>query len=377
MRITAAVLLITALHVSAKGVSQTVSYTGKNVPLEKVFAAIKQQTGYFFIYKVPDLQDAKNVTVDLKNVPLQDALEKILQNQSLQFSIEGNTIVITHKAPPTVELQSTAILSSPPIDIHGHVTDSLGNPLAGVSITVKGGKTGTTTDANGNFTLNGVSENATLVISNVGFEQQVLKLKGKNDLAISLKHHSTSLLEVVVNKGYYNTTQALNTGDVTTVSGADINKQPVSDPILALEARVPGLYIQQASGAPGAYSQISIRGQNSIANGNDPLYIVDGVPFSSVSLSSTSTSSGAAGYSSAVSNSQSGAIYGGGGLSPFNALNPADIENIVVLKDADATAIYGSQGANGVILITTKKGKAGSTRFDLNVYTGSGEVTRR
>ncbi len=371
MRITAAVLLITALHVSAKGVSQTVSYSGKNVSLENVFAAIKQQTGYFFIYKVPDLQDAKKVTVDLKNVPLQDALEKILQNQSLQFSIEGNTIVITHKAPPTVELQSTAILSPPPIDIHGHVTDSLGNPLVGVSVTVKGGKTGTSTDANGYFTLSGVSENATLIISNVGYTEQLIKLKGKNDITISLKHHSTSLLEVVVNKGYYNTTQALNTGDVSIVSGEEINKQPVSDPILALEGRVPGLNIQQASGAPGAYSVIRIMGQNSILNGNDPFYIIDGVPYSSVSPTSPFIGGGMLGFPLANGQNQTGA-----GLSPFNLLNPADIESIEVLKDADATAIYGSRGANGVILITTKKGKAGNTRVDANVYSGAGKVTR-
>jgi len=175
----------------------------------------------------------------------------------------------------------------------------------------------------------------------------------------------------VVNKGYYTTTERLNTGDVTTVKGETINEQPVSDPILALEGRVPGLYISQTTGAPGAYSSISIMGQNSIANGNDPLYIIDGVPFSSVSLSSTNVSGGAIPQPiSNISNSN------GGGLSPFNNLNPADIENIVVLKDADATAIYGSRGANGVILITTKRGKAGATRLDMNIYTGEGRVTR-
>jgi TonB-linked SusC/RagA family outer membrane protein len=376
MRITTALLFITALHVSATGRSQTVSYSGKNVRLEQVFAAIEQQTGYGFFYKLPDLESARPVTVELKNTPLSDALEKILENQSLNFSIQGNTVVITQKHLSTPDL-SQGVISSPseklPIDIHGRVTDSLGNPLAGVSVSVKGGKIGTSTDANGNFTLYGVSENATIIISNVGYEEQVIKLKGKNQIAISLKSHLTSLSEVIINKGYYNTTARLNTGDVTVVSGADINKQPVTDPILALEGRVPGLNIQQTSGVPGAYSSINIRGQNSIANGNDPLYVIDGVPYSSLTLTNSYIGGGAVGGPRASFYNYNN---NGQGMSPFNFLNPADIDNIEVLKDADATAIYGSRGANGVILITTKKGKAGKTKFDLNVFTGGGKVTR-
>ena len=209
-----------------------------------------------------------------------------------------------------------------------------------------------------------------MIVSYAGFKSQEIKLNGRNEISLQLKQSMSKLDETVV-KGYYNTTERLNTGDVTTVTASAIQEQPVSDPILALEGRVPGLYIQQTTGAPGAYSTIQIMGQNSIANGNDPLYIVDGVPFSSVSLSSTSMIGGAIPVpSSNISNTN------GGGLSPFNGLNPADIERIEVLKDADATAIYGSRGANGVILITTKRGKAGATRLDMNVYSGAGQVTR-
>jgi TonB-dependent SusC/RagA subfamily outer membrane receptor len=183
-----------------------------------------------------------------------------------------------------------------------------------------------------------------------------------------------SKLDETVVKGYYNTTERLNTGDVTTVKGETINEQPVSDPILALEGRVPGLYIQQTSGVPGAYSTIMLRGQNFIHNpnnpyynDNDPLYVVDGVPYSSTTLTNNALGGGVLGEP------MNGV---GAGMSPFNYLNPADIESIAVLKDADATAIYGSRGANGVILITTKKGRAGNAKFDVNVYSGMGQVTK-
>ena len=162
---------------------------------------------------------------------------------------------------------------------------------------------------------------------------------------------SNSMDETVV-KGYYSTTKRLNTGNVTTIKGEDISKQPITNPLLALEGRVPGLYIQQANGLPGGQiNSVQLRGQNSIANGNDPLYIIDGVPFPSNSLAT---------------------IYGAAGaLSPLNGINNADIESIEVLKDADATAIYGSRAANGAVLITTKKGKAaGPLRVNINANDG-------
>jgi TonB-dependent starch-binding outer membrane protein SusC len=369
MKLTGIFILAAVVHVSARSTAQTVTYTAKTTPLVTVFAAIEKQTGYVFFYNTKDLRDVTLVTVSLRETPLRDALESILQGQPLSFDIQGNTIVITRKAA-VVGVNTNNTMPPPPGDIHGKITDSLGHPLEGASVSVKGEKHGAQTDRNGDFILKGVADNATLIISNVGYESQTIKLSGGREVRIALKQSMSKLDETVV-KGYYNTTERLNTGDVTTVKGETINEQPVGDPMLALEGRVPGLYIQQTSGAPGAYSTIRIMGQNSIANGNDPLYIVDGVPFSSVSLSSTSMTGGAIPIPGS-------SLYNlnGGGLSPFNGLNPADIESIEVLKDADATAIYGSRGANGVILITTKRGKAGATRLDMNVYSGAGHVTR-
>ena len=369
MKLTGILLLATALQVSARGTAQTVTYTAQDAPLPQVFKVLEKQTGFAFFYDKADMQGAVPVTVSLKDVPLESALETILASQPVEFTIQGNTVFIIRKEK-TVNKDDLAL---PPSDIHGRVTDSLGNPLVGASVTVKGSKHGTQTDEQGDFSLKGVDNNATLLVSYTGFEPQTVKLSGGKDIRIQLRGSLNKLDETVV-KGYYNTTERLNTGDVSTVKGETINEQPVSDPILALEGRVPGLYIQQSSGVPGAYSTIMLRGQNFIHNSNnpyyndnDPLYVVDGVPYGSTTLTSVALGGGVLG------DPRNG---NGTGMSPFNFLNPADIESIAVLKDADATAIYGSRGANGVILITTKKGRAGNTKFDVNVYSGTGQVTK-
>jgi TonB-dependent starch-binding outer membrane protein SusC len=368
MRITAIIMLAACLQLSAHSVAQNVTLKVKDASLKEVFREIQKQTGLNILVSESILDKAGKVTLDVKDMPVDQVLNLCTKDKDLTYSIVEGTIVV--KAPQEAS-QHLGNSTLPPIDVHGRVTDSLGNPIQGASVTVKGTRKGIQTDANGNFTLKGIPINSTIIVTIVGYEKQEIKLGERSDIVIVLKQGVTSLQDVVVSKGYYNTTERLNTGDVTTVSGADINKQPVTDPILALEGRVPGLYIQQTSGAPGAYSTVRIMGQNSISNGNDPLYIIDGVPFSSQSLSSTRMNGGA------ISVPQSNIFNSnGGGLSPFNGLNPADIDNIEVLKDADATAIYGSRGANGVILITTKKGKVGATRFNLNVYSGDGVVER-
>lgn len=374
MKLTVILLTAVFLQASAIGYSQKITFSGKDVSLEKIFSVIEKQTGYVVFYNYSALKEAKTVTINAKDVALQEFLEDCFADQPFKYVIEGKTILIARKNPPqTTSEEKQAI--PPPIDVHGRLVNENGEPVA-ATVTVKGTNNATATDADGNFLLKNVDENATLVITGVNIETREMKLspsvtlslsKGEV-LSITVKTKISSLNEVVVNKGYYTTTQKLNTGDVTKINGDDIRKQPVSDPILALEGRVPGLYISQTSGMPGAYSTIRLRGQNSIANGNDPLYVIDGVPFSSNSLTSSDIGGGAVGIP--------GLGQPGQGLSPFNSLNPADIESIEILKDADATTIYGSRGANGVILITTKKGKAGKTRFEINTYSGAGKVTR-
>jgi TonB-linked SusC/RagA family outer membrane protein len=387
MKLTAFIILIACLQVSARTNAQRLSISLKNSPLEKLFSEIEHQTSYVFFYDAAILKDAKPVTVEVHDASVEDILKTTLKGQSLDFSINDKTIFVKKEATPVKNIELAPVVGGAgPNSVSGVVRSETGTPLAGATVTIPKLKRSGVTDAKGEFTLKDVPNGEYWVeITFVGYQpygKMINVVNNEATIVAEMKIASSSLDQVVF-KGYYNTTNRLNTGDVTTVKGEDIQKQPVTDPILALEGRVPGLNIQQASGLPGTYSAIRIRGQNSIGNGNDPLYIVDGVPYSSASMSSTffgsalgqPYSSVSNGTGNAVGNEGSGA-NGGGGMSPFNSLNPSDIESVEVLKDADATAIYGSRGANGVILITTKKGRGGATRFDINVFTGGSKVTR-
>ena len=240
----------------------------------------------------------------------------------------------------------------------GTVTDSYG-PLPGVHVLIKGTNTGTFTDKDGEFSLT-VGPTNTLVFSYLGYHTLEMSLLGRTTLEVELQPEATQLQEVEVNAGYYTVKERERTGSISRVTAEEIGMQPVSNPLAALQGRMTGVNITQTSGVPGAGFNIQIRGRNSIReDGNEPLYVVDGVPFGSQSL----------GY-----NQVSTVIPGL--VNPLNSLNPTDIESIEILKDADATAIYGSRGANGVVLITTKKGRSGKTRLDLSLYNGMGRVTR-
>src|SRR5258708_35576268 len=263
--------------------------------------------------------------------------------------------------------ESQSVNGDPPApgNVKGRVTNEQGEPLVGATVTIKKlGKSGTTNEK-GEFVLQNVPNGTyTVEISYVGYEKFTSEIVvSDNTMMVSTElKKSTNRLDEVQVIAYGTTTQRLNVGDVTTVKAEDIEKQPVSDPILALEGRVPGLFITQTTGIAGSSVTVNIRGQNSIANGNDPLYVIDGVPYTSQLLPT-------------INSVQTGGLTGS--PSPFSFINPADIESISVLKDADATAIYGSRAANGAILITTKKGKAGEPKVDFNLQNGWGQVTRK
>ena len=242
-------------------------------------------------------------------------------------------------------------------ELHGKVVDENDKPVPGAVITVKETAKATLTGSKGLFVIR-ADEGQTLIVSCAGYDDREILVGSDKNPTIQLEQNLASLLNtVVVNKGYYTTTQKLNTGNVSTIKAFEIAEQPVANPLAALEGRSPGVIVTPSNGLPGAGYTVDIRGQNSILNGNDPLFLIDGVPFTNSSISL-------------------GAISANGPQSPFNSINPGDIESVEILKDADATAIYGSRGANGVILITTKKGKIGKTKLDLTVYSGSGKITR-
>lgn len=365
MNLTGIILLAACLQVSAKGLTQTVSLSAKDAPFIEIIKSIERQTHYAFFYKVSWLNEAKKVTIKAANMPLREALDICFKDQPFTYVISGRNITIKPK-----EEEKTAF--QPSVDIRGKITDKDGIPLAGANVKIKGTDKGTTTNADGSFSLKDIDENSVLEISYVGFETQVISLKGKNSIVIYLNPKNSILDETVV-IAYGTTTNRFSTGNVSKVKANEIERQPVTNPLLALQGRVPGLFITQTSGLPGSGVLVRIQGQNSLLNGNGPLYVVDGVPIS------TEIPSPAVGQSyTPLPNSGESYVKQGitGRSNTLNYLNPADIESIEILKDADATAIYGSRAANGAILITTKKGKAGRTTVSADVQQGFGKVTR-
>lgn len=243
--------------------------------------------------------------------------------------------------------------------ISGKITDQkTGNPISGASVTIKGGTGGTSTDADGNFTLNVPGESSTLVISAIGFAGIEVPVAGTNfSTAIALNSAAKDLNEVVV-IGYGSVRKKDLTGSVANVTNKDFNKGQIASPQQLLEGRTPGVLVTQSTGEPGAAVTINIRGAGSISGRQQPLYVVDGVPL----------------IEGGTLGSQSGVEGGTTPRDPLAFLNPNDIESMTVLKDASAAAIYGSRGANGVILITTKSGrggKKGSLTFGLNTSVAS------
>jgi len=350
-------LLALSFHLSAKVFSQQISLNAKEESLRSVLRSIKKQSGYGFLLGSSVLKEAKPVTITLHLYSVEDALKKIFETQNLTYSIDNKFITIKPKADKKKELIPAPLYfpNQAPIKVSGKVQDSNDLPLAGVNIKVKGSTIGTTTDNDGRYSIFAEST-GTLIFSYIGYVKEEVSINKRSIIDVKLTEHLSQLDETVV-KGYYSTSKILNTGNVSSLKAAEIAKQPVSDPLMALEGRIPGLYIAQTSGVPGRSLKVNIRGLNSIANGNDPFYIIDGVPFNSKSLSQTVNAAD-------------------GQISPFMSIRPQDIESIEVLKDADATAIYGSRGANGVILITTKKGKPGKTKATLNLNAGMGKVTK-
>jgi len=246
----------------------------------------------------------------------------------------------------------------PQHEVRGIVSDQSGMPLPGVTVIVKGDNRGTTTDIDGKYSI-AIEPEDVLIFSFIGFKTQEVPVNGRMEILVAMEEDISSLGEVQINAGYYSTTKRESTGNISRVTAEEIELQPVISPLQALQGRMAGVEIVPNGDLPGSAPTIRIRGTNSLRDeGNLPLYIVDGVPINSAPLSS-------------FSNLQ--AV----GIDPLNTLNLSNIESIEILKDADATAIYGSRGANGVILITTKKGKKGEMDIEARLYTGASQVPNR
>ncbi|WP_431209895.1 TonB-dependent receptor plug domain-containing protein [Puia sp. P3] len=331
MKLTAIFLLVALLRVSAEGVvAQTISLHVRASPIEKVFAEIENQTHYSFIYGKKLLSTASPVSVSLDNAPLEAVLKAIFENQPLSFKITDRQIIVAAKV--MVNAPAGVLPPTPTsLTVHGHVADRDGYPMPSVSVVIPGTPLGTMTNAKGEYVIRSAPENADLVFSYVGFAEQRVHINGRQEISIVLLPIQDKLDEMVI-IAYGKTTRRLNTGSVVSVSADVIEKQPVQNVMVALEGRVSGVQVAQNNGVPGSNTQMQIRGQGSLNSGTIPLYVIDGVPYTNFN-----------GGQPPQDNLDAWGISGAnGGTSPFSSINPSDIQSITILKDADATAIYGA-----------------------------------
>ncbi|MFT3749124.1 MAG: SusC/RagA family TonB-linked outer membrane protein [Agriterribacter sp.] len=365
MNLTAILLFCGSLTLSAAGFSQKVTLSAKNAKLEKVFKEIKKQTGFGFLYTYELLDKAAPVTLFVKDAELPDVLQQIFDNQPLTWNIMEKTVVVKARMS-SKETNDISDIAS--IDIKGRITNESGDAVVGASVLVKGTNNGTTTNSNGEFSLTGVDSKAFLILSGTNIETVEIAVENRTLLLLTTKIKVSPLDEVQI-IAYGQTSRRFATGNTSTVKAEDIEKQPVNNPLLALSGRVPGLQITQQNGLPGGAIKVRVQGQNSITNGNAPLLLVDGIPFSYDVPGGTFGPIGNSGERTI-------STFSTGSGNALAYINPADIESIDVLKDADATSIYGSRAANGAILITTKKGKLGKTNINIDLQKGWGKVTQ-
>lgn len=326
MKLTCFFLTVLFLNVSATGVSQTVSFSGRNVKLKTIFSAIHKQTGYVVFYDNSLIKNAEPVTVSLLNVPLETFLVASLQGQDLSYFIVDKTITI--KKTPPLKVFSPYIL--PPVTITGKVTDENGEALPGVTIVVKGTRTGTTSDEKGEFKFTGIDDKAVLVFSYIGYETSEAALDGRKKIDVKMTIADNTTLESVVVVGYGAVKKSDLTGSVSAVDGKEIASRKTTQISTALQGSMPGVTVTRINNAPGATASIRVRGITTMsAEGANPLIILDGVP-----------------------------------VDDINSINPNDVDNISVLKDAASASIYGSRAAAGVILVTTKRAKSGQLSLD-------------
>lgn len=327
MRITAVLLLIGALQVSATGLGQKVSFSGKNVPLSKVFMAIEEQTGLGIISSHDLLEKTRPVTLSVKGGSIDEILQICFAGQPMKISYTRDkytiTILADEQAAPAIP---GAVLTAN--DLHGRITDSLGNPIAGATVTVKSNKMMAVTDAEGKFTLHGIPEKASLVITSIGYETREYRLRGEQELKIILKVESKRLENVeVYSTGYQRVPKERATGSFAEVNNELLNRRVSTDVLSRLNGVTTGVLfdanVNKSAAASGGQPIVSIRGRSTLFANTDPLIVLDNFPYEG----------------------------------DVNNINPNDIESVTILKDAAAASIWGVRAGNGVIVLTSKRGK--------------------
>jgi TonB-linked SusC/RagA family outer membrane protein len=336
MKLTSILVIALTFQVSAAVSSQTITFSGKNVAFKKVLSVIKNQTDYVFFYDVTILKSVKPISINVVDAPIEKVLLQAFSDSSITWVIEGKTISFV----PKVETIKKSIYLAPiQKQINGTVTDDKGGPLAGATILIKGTKRAVVTNFDGNFTIEIPDSKSVLVVSYTGFiTKEVAVNTGGTSMTIKLEEDNTTLKEVVIGYGKQKSAQVVSA--VSTIKGEDL-RLPGRSLTNGLAGRVAGLYAIQRSGEPGYdNAEIYIRGVSSFAGGTKALILVDGVPRN------------------------------------MSDISTEEIETFTVLKDASATAVYGSEGANGVILITSKRGLNQKTTIDFRMDNSFNSPTR-
>ena len=337
MKLIVLLLTATVLQVHARSIAQTtVTLSVHNSSLEKVFKEIKRQTGYNFLYTDEQLAIAKAVTVEARNQPLDKVLDLCFRTQPLVYDIDGKTIIVKRRPtpPPMLEIADDHL-------VKGKVSDETGSPVAGAAVQIKGTNRGAVTNENGEYEIKLANANVILVVTSIGFDKQEIPVQGRSFIAVNLKPVIAEMSELIV-IGYGEQRRTTLSTAISSVSSAAFKEQPVTRLDQVLQGRAAGVQVTNSTGAPGGAVRIRIRGSNSITGDNSPLYVVDG-------------------------------FVG----ADFSSINPDDIETIQVLKDAAATAIYGSRGANGVVILTTKKGARGAVRVNATARFSTASVLKK
>jgi len=354
----AGVLLLHALATPASAQLLAVNLSAQSTPAPAPTSSVslktllKQWEGEYHatIFYESNVVDNKRVAVPAEaSASLAERLAAVLPAANLQFKeLRPNYFVVTSRPAPATAAGSAAVAPQN-VPVSGRVTDAKGEGLPGVTVLVKGTTIGTSTGADGSFSLS-APENSTLVFSSIGYKNQEIAVTGATStIAVRLSDDAQSLNEVVV-VGYGTQTRQEVTTAVTSVSAAAIERQPVAGFDQALQGQAPGVQVTAPSGAPGAGINVRVRGNSTLNLNASPLYVVDGVPI--------------------IPEYQQEITVGSQRLNPLNTINPNDIESIDVLKDGAAAAIYGVRAANGVVVITTKHGKVGQAQVGFNVYYG-------
>ncbi|WP_343308064.1 SusC/RagA family TonB-linked outer membrane protein [Chitinophaga niabensis] len=350
MKLTAFLMLIAALHVSAAGFAQKITLSRKNAPLGKIFSDIQAKSGLSILYDSKLIRSAGNRDIDVKDATLEEVLDKCLEGLSLSYVIMDKMIVIRTKTLPAIPVQ-------PPQTVSGAITDEKGLPVIGATVYLKELKRGTLTDVQGKFTLQNVPPGKyTLNVTSIGFEarEEVVTVADQMvTVQLSLKTSINNLKELIVVTalGIRKAAKSV-TYNVQTISGSEVNN--VKDPSLvnSLTGKIAGMTVNTSSSGPGGATKVVMRGNKSIYGNNNALYVVDGIPLPDLFTQKTTSTDG---------------FSVPGGSDGIANINPDDIETVTALTGASAAALYGSQAANGVILLTTKKGKAGKTTINYSL----------